>query len=133
MLTDPSLSEFAVPVDGDPYEGYPEDDDAHDTQNPAVALEAARVLQELCATRWKAGAALSRRACRRVMRAGAPAVFAHEFAALRVPLMLNSDPHSYKGTWRPFGAQSDEKRVEAAKTQRLGSRHVMFIIDRRGL
>ena len=112
--TDPSLSESAVPADGDPYEDYPEDDDAHDTQNPAVALEAARVLRELGATRWKAGAAEDayakwQKALRyldvhAVMRAGAPAEFADEFAALRVPLMLNSALAALKAPGGTAGA-----------------------------
>ncbi|KAN0136875.1 cyclophilin-like domain containing protein [Lactarius tabidus] len=120
--TDPSLSESVVPADGDPYEDYP-DDDTHDTQNPAVALEAARVLRELGATRWKAGAtedayakwqkALRYLDVHAVMRAGAPAEFADEFAALRVPLLLNSALAALKA---PGGTAGAGTALDATKS-----------------
>lgn len=122
--TDPSLSETAVPVDGDPYEDYPEDDDTHDTQNPAVALEAARVLRELGAKRWKDGAtadalakwekALRYLDVHAVLQAGAPAEFADEFAALRVPLLLNSALAALKAPGGTAGARTALKATNDA-------------------
>ncbi|KAI0030478.1 40 kDa cyclophilin [Vararia minispora EC-137] len=51
---DPSLSAEASALDGDVYEDFP-DDDSHDVQNPAVALEIARKLREIGASAWKEG------------------------------------------------------------------------------
>jgi len=52
---DPSLVlDPAASPDGDIFEDYPEDD-SHDTQNPAVALEIATKLREIGAAAWKEG------------------------------------------------------------------------------
>ncbi|KAH9020035.1 peptidyl-prolyl cis-trans isomerase Cpr7 [Lactarius pseudohatsudake] len=122
--TDPSLSETAVAADGDPYEDYPEDD-AHDTQNsPAVALEAARLLRELGAARWKDGAAADalakwQKALRYldvhpVLPDDAPPELADEFAALRVPLLLNSALAAFKAPGGTVGALTALNATNAA-------------------
>jgi peptidyl-prolyl isomerase D len=97
--SDPSLSETVVAPDGDPYEDYPEDD-SRDTQDPAVALEAARLLRELGTARWKDGAgadALTKwqKALRYLdlhndLPDHTPSELADQFNALRTPLLLNS-------------------------------------------
>ncbi|KAI9459234.1 peptidyl-prolyl cis-trans isomerase Cpr7 [Lactarius psammicola] len=119
--TDPSLSEPAVAADGDPYEDYPEDD-KHDTQNPAVALEAARVLRELGSARWKDGAAADalakwQKALRYLdvhplLHGAAPPELADEFATLRVPLLLNSALAAFKA---PGGTTGARTALEATK------------------
>ena len=116
--TDPSLSDPAVAADGDPYEDYPEDD-TRDTQNPTVALEAVRLLRELGAARWKDGApadALAKwqKALRYlILPENAPPELADEFAALRVPLLLNSALAAFKA---PGGTAGARTALEATKT-----------------
>ncbi|KAF8273651.1 peptidyl-prolyl cis-trans isomerase Cpr7 [Lactarius quietus] len=142
--TDPSLSESAAPVDGDPYEDYPEDEDTHDTQNPAVALEAARVLRELGATRWKEGAAADalakwQKALRyldvhTVQHAGPPAEFADEFAALRAPLLLNSALAALKAPGGTAGARTAlEVTNNALKLPKLSDSDRAKALYRQGL
>jgi peptidyl-prolyl isomerase D len=93
--SDPSLTEPVVAADGDPYEDYPEDD-SHDTQDPNVALEAARALRTLGNARWKESAAADalakwQKALRYLdVHNEAPEDLADEFIALRTPLLLNS-------------------------------------------
>jgi peptidyl-prolyl isomerase D len=87
-----------VASDGDPYEDYPEDD-TRDTQNPAVALEAARMLRELGTARWKEGTAADalakwQKALRYldvhpVLLDEASPELVEEFNTLRTPLLLN--------------------------------------------
>jgi peptidyl-prolyl isomerase D len=74
------------------------------------------VLRELGATHWKAGAAADAHAkwqkalryldVHAVMRAGAPAEFADDFAALRAPLLLNSALAALKVPGGTAGAHS---------------------------
>ncbi|KAH9968179.1 peptidyl-prolyl cis-trans isomerase Cpr7 [Russula dissimulans] len=97
--SDPSLLETVVASDGDPYEDYP-DDDSRNTEDPAVALEAARALRELGTARWKDGAtadalakwqkALRYLDVHPVLPDDAAPGLEDEFGALRTPLLLNS-------------------------------------------
>ncbi|KAI0258568.1 peptidyl-prolyl cis-trans isomerase [Gloeopeniophorella convolvens] len=113
--SDPSLHETAATApDGDPYEDYP-DDDAHDVQDPAIALAAARTLRELGTARWKAGAAADalakwQKALRYldvhpVLPDDASPELADEFAALRAPLLLNSALAAFRAPGGAAGAQ----------------------------
>lgn len=112
--SDPSLTETVVASDGDPYEDYP-DDDSHNTQDPAVALEAGRTLRELGTARWKdgsAGDALAKwqKALRYldvhpVLPDDAPSELADEFTALRTPLLLNSALAAFKAPGGVEGAR----------------------------
>ena len=93
--SDPSLSEPAVASSGgDPYEDYPEDNDAD--QDAGAVLEAARALRALGNARWKDGAADEalakwQKALRYLdVHPDPPAELADEFGALRAPLLLNS-------------------------------------------
>jgi peptidyl-prolyl isomerase D len=111
---DPSLTETVVAFDGDPYEDYP-DDDSRDTQDPAVALEAARVLRELGTARWKNGSAADaldkwQKALRYldvhpVLPDDAPSELTDEFNALRTPLLLNSALAAFKSPGGEKGAR----------------------------
>jgi peptidyl-prolyl isomerase D len=113
--SDPSLSEQQpVASDGDPYEDYPEDD-ARDTQEPAVALEAARMLRELGTACWKEGAAADalakwQKALRYldvhpVLPDDASPELADEFNTLRTPLLLNSALAAFKEPGGTEGAR----------------------------
>jgi len=114
LPSDPSLTESVVASDGDPYEDYP-DDDPHDTQDPAVALEAARVLRELGTARWKEGLAADAldkwQKARRyldvhpVLPDDAPPELTDEFNALRTPLLLNSALAAFKSPGGTEGAR----------------------------
>ncbi|KAI0305101.1 cyclophilin-like domain-containing protein [Multifurca ochricompacta] len=120
--SDPSLSEPAFTSEGDPYEDYPEDDE-RDTQNPAAALEAARVLRELGTARWKEGAAAEalakwQKALRYldihpVSSNDLPPELADEFAAHRTPLLLNSALAAFKA---PGGTAGARIALEATNT-----------------
>jgi peptidyl-prolyl isomerase D len=113
LPNDPSLTETVVASDGDPYEDYPEDDSC-DTQDPAVALEAARVLRELGTAHWKEGSAAEalakwQKALRYldvhpVLPDDAPPELTDEFAALRKPLLLNSALAAFKAPGGTEGA-----------------------------
>ena len=112
--SDPCLTETIVASDGDPYEDYPEDD-SHDTQDTAVALEAARTLRELGTARWKDGSAADalakwQKALRyldlhSVLPDDASSELADEFTALRTPLLLNSALAALKAPGGVEGAQ----------------------------
>jgi peptidyl-prolyl isomerase D len=103
-----------VASDGDPYEDYPEDD-TRDTQNPAVALEAARMLRELGTARWKEGTAADalakwQKALRYldvhpVLPDDASPELADEFNTLRTPLLLNSALAAFKEPGGTAGAR----------------------------
>jgi peptidyl-prolyl isomerase D len=120
--SDPSLTESVVASDGDPYEDYP-DDDPHDTQDPAVALEAARVLRELGTARWKEGLAADAldkwQKARRyldvhpVLPDDAPPELTDEFNALRTPLLLNSALAAFKS---PGGTEGAHIALNATST-----------------
>jgi hypothetical protein len=52
---DPSLDRAASAADGDVYEDHPDDDETHNTQDPAVALQIATSLRAIGAGAWKEG------------------------------------------------------------------------------
>ncbi|KAH9954689.1 hypothetical protein BGW80DRAFT_405400 [Lactifluus volemus] len=104
--SDSSLSEQQpVASDGDLYEDYPEDD-TRDTQNPAIAFEAGRMLRELGTARWKEGTAADalakwQKALRYldvhpVLPDDTSPELAEEFNTLPMPLLLNSALAAFK-------------------------------------
>jgi peptidyl-prolyl isomerase D len=121
--SDPSLTEPVVASDGDPYEDYP-DDDHRNTQDPAVALEAARLLRELGTARWKEGLAADaldkwQKALRYlnvhpVLPDDAPPEITDEFNALRTPLLLNSALAAFRSPGGLQGANIALKETSTA-------------------
>ena len=111
-----------VASNGDPYEDYPEDD-SRNTEDPAVALEAARVLRELGTARWKEGAAADalakwQKALRYLdahpgLPDDTPSELADEFNVLRTPLLLNSALAAFKA---PGGVEGARIALSATTT-----------------
>ncbi|KAI9513376.1 peptidyl-prolyl cis-trans isomerase Cpr7 [Russula earlei] len=141
--SDPSLAEPAVASEGDPYEDYP-DDDERNTQDPAVALEAACALRELGTARWKDGApadalakwqkALRYLDVHPVLPDDAPPGLADEYNALRTPLLLNSALAALKAPSGIPGARIALKATsDALKLPNLGDSDRAKALYRQGL